>query len=188
MKNDSLYKNYCCRLCQSRELVSVLELASTPPANAFISEEKLKMKQKKYPLELYFCTNCYHVQLLEVVNPKELFEDYVYVSGTSDVFVNHFMNFAKDVVDKFKPSLNNYVLDIGSNDGTLLKFFKEMGYRCFAAGDSHNDIQMFEIADKGFFMNAPLKISSLHPEIDSFDSYNDLEEAILKYSIYVDHE
>jgi phosphoserine/homoserine phosphotransferase len=47
---------------------------------------------------------------------------------------------------------------------------------------------MFEIADKGFFINAPTKISSLHPEIESFDSYNDLEEAIIKYSIYVDHE
>ena len=69
-----------------------------------------------------------------------------------------------------------------------ITFFKEMGYRCFAAGDSHNDIQMFEIADKGFFINAPLKISSLHPEIDSFDSYNDLEEAILANSIYVDNE
>ena len=69
-----------------------------------------------------------------------------------------------------------------------ISFFKEMGYRCFAAGDSHNDIQMFEIADKGFFMNAPLKISSLHPEIDSFDSYNDLEEAILANSIYANNE
>ena len=69
-----------------------------------------------------------------------------------------------------------------------ISYFKQMGYRCFAAGDSHNDIQMFEIADKGFFINAPIKISSLHPEIDSFDSYNDLEEAILKYSIYVEHE
>ena len=69
-----------------------------------------------------------------------------------------------------------------------ITFFKEMGYRCFAAGDSHNDIQMFEIADKGFFMNAPLKISSLHPEIDSFDSYNDLEEAILANSIYANNE
>jgi len=69
-----------------------------------------------------------------------------------------------------------------------ISYFKQMGYRCFAAGDSHNDIQMFEIADKGFFINAPIKISSLHPEIDSFDSYNDLEEAILKYSIYVNHE
>ena len=69
-----------------------------------------------------------------------------------------------------------------------ISYFKQMGYKCFAAGDSHNDIQMFEIADKGFFINAPTKISSLHPEIESFDSYNDLEEAIIKYSIYVDHE
>ena len=69
-----------------------------------------------------------------------------------------------------------------------ISFFKEMGYRCFAAGDSHNDIQMFEIADKGFFINAPLKISSLHPEIDSFDSYNDLEEVIIANSIYVNNE
>ena len=68
-----------------------------------------------------------------------------------------------------------------------ISFFKEMGYRCFAAGDSHNDIQMFETADKGFFINAPLKISSLHPEIDSFDSYNDLEEVIIANSIYVNN-
>jgi len=69
-----------------------------------------------------------------------------------------------------------------------ITFFKKMGYRCFAAGDSHNDIQMFETADKGFFINAPLKISSLHPEIDSFDSYNDLEEVIIANSIYVNNE
>ena len=50
MKNDSLYKNSCCRLCQSREVVSVLKLASTPPANAFISEEKVKNKAEKIPL------------------------------------------------------------------------------------------------------------------------------------------
>jgi phosphoserine/homoserine phosphotransferase len=69
-----------------------------------------------------------------------------------------------------------------------ISYFKQMGYRCFAAGDSYNDIQMFEIADKGFFMNAPLKIKSLHPEIGSFESYNDLEEAILANSIYVNNE
>ena len=56
-----------------------------------------------------------------------------------------------------------------------IESFKSLGYRCFAAGDSHNDIQMFEVADKGFFINAPLKISSKHPEIESYDNYNDLE-------------
>ena len=66
-----------------------------------------------------------------------------------------------------------------------IESFKSLGYRCFAAGDSHNDIQMFEAADKGFFINAPLKISSKHPEIESYDNYNDLEEAIYSNSIFV---
>ena len=66
-----------------------------------------------------------------------------------------------------------------------IESFKSLGYRCFAAGDSHNDIQMFEVADKGFFINAPLKISSIHPEIESFDNYNDLEKAIFSNSIFV---
>jgi len=66
-----------------------------------------------------------------------------------------------------------------------IESFKSLGYRCFAAGDSHNDIQMFEVADKGFFINAPLKISSKHPEIESYDNYNDLEKAICSNSIFV---
>ncbi len=65
-----------------------------------------------------------------------------------------------------------------------IESFKSLGYRCFAAGDSHNDIQMFEVADKGFFINAPLKISSKHPEIESYDNYNDLEKAIYSNSIF----
>lgn len=128
MNLNSFQKKTKCRLCQSADLVSVLKLASTPPANAFISKEKLQIKQKKYPLEIFFCKNCFHVQLTEVVNPKELFENYVYVSGTSSVFVDHFLNYAKDIVQRFNPSIDQYVLDIGSNDGTLLKFFKSMGY------------------------------------------------------------
>ena len=66
-----------------------------------------------------------------------------------------------------------------------IESIKSLGYRCFAAGDSHNDIQMFEVADKGFFINAPLKISSKHPEIESYDNYNDLEKAIYSNSIFV---
>ena len=65
-----------------------------------------------------------------------------------------------------------------------IESFKSLGYRCFAVGDSHNDIQMFEVADKGFFINAPLKISSKHPEIESYDNYNDLEKSIYSNSIF----
>ena len=65
-----------------------------------------------------------------------------------------------------------------------IKGFQLMGYRCFAAGDSYNDIQMFEVAEKSFFINAPLKIAKAHPNIESFDNYLDLENAFLKNSIF----
>ena len=66
-----------------------------------------------------------------------------------------------------------------------IKNFQSLGYKCFATGDSYNDIQMFEIADKGFFMNAPKKISDTYPNIPSFHDYNDLEKAIYSNSIFV---
>ena len=117
-----------CRLCSSSKLSLVLKLESTPPANAFISKKDLDKDQNKYPLEVYFCESCAHLQLLEVVDPVELFENYVYVSGTSKVFVNHFSDYAKSIIKKYNPSKENFVLDIGSNDGTFLKFFKNMGF------------------------------------------------------------
>ena len=67
-----------------------------------------------------------------------------------------------------------------------IESFQNMGYRCFAAGDSHNDIQMFEVATKGFFINAPENISSKYPNINSFHNYNDLEMEILLNSVFVE--
>lgn len=83
-----------------------------------------------------------------------------------------------------------------ADDGSILEYhlrnekakqqailgFQSMGYRCLAAGDSYNDIQMFEVADKGFFINAPVKISSEYPEISSYNSYDELENALNKNS------
>ena len=63
--------------------------------------------------------------------------------------------------------------------------FQSIGYRCLAAGDSYNDIQMFEVAEKGFFMNAPDKISSSYPDIPSFHNYKDLENAIKLSSHFI---
>ena len=65
-----------------------------------------------------------------------------------------------------------------------IESFQSIGYRCLAAGDSYNDLQMFEVAEKSFFINAPDKISSSYPEIPSFDNYTDLESAIVDNSIF----
>ena len=65
-----------------------------------------------------------------------------------------------------------------------IKGFQSMGYRCLAAGDSYNDLQMFEVAEKGFFINAPKKISDANPEIESFNNYEDLEKGFLTNSLF----
>ena len=65
-----------------------------------------------------------------------------------------------------------------------IESFQSIGYRCLAAGDSYNDLQMFEVAEKGFFINAPEKISDAHPNIQSFHNYDDLEKGLLSNSSF----
>lgn len=116
-----------CRLCGSRELSSVLKLESTPLANAFVPRSARGIAQPLFPLELAFCRGCGHIQLFDVVDPKALFENYVYVSGTSPSFVRHFEGYADALLAGCRPPAGALALDIGSNDGTLLGFFKRTG-------------------------------------------------------------
>lgn len=127
MSPDLYHRRATCRLCKSSELISVVQLTPTPPANAFVAEEAIDQTQSVFPLELFFCGRCHHVQLLDVVNPDYLFRDYVYVSGTSPSFVRHFEEYAGNIIKRFQPKPRALVVDIGSNDGTLLKFFQEQG-------------------------------------------------------------
>ena len=114
-----------CRLCNSEKLDEVLHLAPTPPANAFVAKEHLNDTQATFPLDLYQCKDCGHAQLRTVVDPEELFRHYVYVSGTTQSFIDHFRRYADVVVKRFKLTEHDLVVDIGSNDGTLLKAFKK---------------------------------------------------------------
>ena len=117
-----------CRLCDGRELELVLSLEPTPPANAFVPASALASPQERFPLDVFLCSACGHAQLLHVVDPAVLFENYVYVSGTSPVFVQHFEAYAREVHARFEPKLGSLIVDVGSNDGTLLGFFKRAGH------------------------------------------------------------
>ena len=123
------YHRDSCRLCRGADLTKVLALTPTPPANAFVTEAELSAPQAAFPLDVWLCNGCGHAQLLDVVDPRILYAHYVYVSGTSPVFVRHFEQYAQYVGSQFKPAQGSLVLDIGSNDGTLLRFFKEAGHR-----------------------------------------------------------
>ncbi len=117
-----------CRLCSARDLEHVMSLTPTPPANAFVPADRLDTPQPVFPLDLFFCRACAHVQLLDIVDPEYLFAHYVYVSGTSRVFVEHFRRYAEAMIRDYMPASPAVVVDIGSNDGTLLRHFAGQGY------------------------------------------------------------
>jgi len=102
-------------------------LGSTPPANSFLKNSDLKLKESFFPLQLYFCNKCKLVQLGHIVSPELLFRKYLYVSSTSPVFVKHFEEYASSVFKRFKLNKSSLVVDIGSNDGILLRPFKKLG-------------------------------------------------------------
>ena len=92
------------------------------------------------------------------------------------------------------PLLLCHTLDVDAEDNILgyklrdlqakkqaILGFQSMGYRCLAAGDSFNDLQMFEVADQGFFINAPEAIANSMPDIPSFNAYHDLLDALRKF-------
>jgi SAM-dependent methyltransferase len=139
MTVETCHRRETCRLCGGSDLTLVLTLTPTPPANAFVNDAAKSNPQVCFPLDLFFCEFCKHVQLLDVVDPALLFENYVYVSGTSPSFIRHFENYASALIDRFAPAPGSLVVDIGSNDGTLLSAFQKKGL-CGLGIDPAHDI------------------------------------------------
>ena len=122
------YLRKSCRACGEESLTKAMSLTPTPPGNDFLTKDELGRDEPVYPLDLYFCEECHHIQLGHVVDPKVLYQkNYSYVSATSSHFVNHLKSYAEDMVERFSLEAGDLVADIGSNDGTCLSFFKEKG-------------------------------------------------------------
>ncbi|QCO41454.1 class I SAM-dependent methyltransferase [Leptospira interrogans] len=118
---NHFYLRKDCRLCKSKDLIKVLPLTPTALCDAYVKERK---EQDVYPLDLFQCKNCGFVQIECVVDPEIIYRDYIYVTTSSSGLSNHFENYAKDVLEKLNLGASSFVVDIGSNDGTLLSYFK----------------------------------------------------------------
>ena len=110
-----------CILCESKNLDLVIDFGKTPLANSY--PKKLTEIENYFKLRILLCKSCGHVQLKDIVDPKLMFQNYLYVSGTSKVLVSHFENLAKKVIKKFRLKKNDKIVDIACNDGTLLKHY-----------------------------------------------------------------
>src|SRR6266567_7737690 len=118
-----------CRLCGGRELDLALRLNPSPLADAYVPATRLEEAQPTYPLDLFLCRTCGFSQLLDIVQPQAIYTDYIYETVSSLGLIEHFRRYAEDVVHRINPAQGGLVIDVGSNDGTLLRAFKTRGAR-----------------------------------------------------------
>lgn len=118
-----------CRLCESEKLELALPMRPSPIGDAYVTKEELFNKQDSYPLSLHLCKQCGHLQALDVVDPNILFGNYIYSTSTSPGLVDHFKKYAKEVIEYLGCLPGSLVVEIGSNDGSLLRAFKENGMK-----------------------------------------------------------
>jgi SAM-dependent methyltransferase len=115
-----------CRLCDSTALKLAIPMKPSPIGDAFVKDKN--SEQELFPLDVYICETCAHLQNLDVVDPKILFGNYTYQTSHSLGLVEHFKKYAAHVVSKLGIDKPVFVMEIGSNDGSLLGEFQALGH------------------------------------------------------------
>ena len=125
-----------CRACGSRQLASVLDLGSQPIANRLLKTPDDRCSE--YPLHLRICTECFLGQVGDVLDPSEIFSDYPYLSSVSSSWLNHSAQFATSQSAQLRKDSHEYVLEVASNDGYLLREFHLKGYSVLGVEPAEN--------------------------------------------------
>ena len=120
-----------CRHCGEPVDLVLVDLGSTPPSNSYLTEDNLRLPEPCFPLRVLVCESCWLVQTEDFADATLLFSaDYAYFSGYSSTWVEHCRDFADEAMDRFDLSKANRVVEVASNDGTLLNCFNTRGVRC----------------------------------------------------------
>ncbi len=114
-----------CRFCSSKLNHTFADLGVSPLANSYLKEEQLLGMEPFFPLHVYVCEKCHLVQLPEFQSPENIFDDYAYFSSYSDSWLKHAKDYTELMVQRFGFDSNSAIVEIASNDGYLLQYFKE---------------------------------------------------------------
>ena len=115
-----------CRACKSKNLKLFLDLGKMPLAGGFLKGSDSMPFEKVYPLPVHVCQECSLVQILEIINPEILFQDYSFSSSTVKPLIQHFKEYSIWLKTRYNPE---FVVEFGCNDGVLLKQFDELGIK-----------------------------------------------------------
>ncbi len=113
-----------CRSCGHPSLEVILPLGRTPLANALPTAQELELPEPTYPLDLAFCKECALLQITETVPPEKLFREYLYFSSFADTMLQHVERLVARLVVDRRLGPNSLVVEIGSNDGYLLQYYR----------------------------------------------------------------
>lgn len=120
-------ERYHCRFCAAALEHTFVDLGTSPLCQKHVTPEKFDEAEAFYPLHVYVCDRCFLVQLPEYVSPKEIFSEYAYFSSYSETWLNHARDYAAGMTKLLELNANSQVIEIASNDGYLLQFFKQQG-------------------------------------------------------------
>ena len=123
-----------CLACGNEHLTLAIDLGLQPLANNFLQEPG---QNEFYPLAVNRCSNCFHLQLTDVVDPEIIYKDYAYVSGTSQTYVEYMRWFA-DWTQEYVGKTHGTVLDIGCNDGTQLSMYAKPDWKRVGVDPAEN--------------------------------------------------
>jgi len=113
-----------CRFCNESLKNVFVDLGMSPLSNAYLAEDKVENSEIFYPLKAYVCHKCFLVQLQEFESPKHIFGEYAYFSSYSKSWLEHAREYTEMAIQRFNISKNSLVVELASNDGYLLKNFK----------------------------------------------------------------
>jgi SAM-dependent methyltransferase len=116
-----------CRFCGAALRHTFCDLGESPVSNAFRSAKQLQDRELFLPLHAYVCAECLLVQLVQFQAPEQIFSEYAYFSSYSDTWLRHAEAYAQAMIERFAIGPNSRVIEIASNDGYLLQYFKERG-------------------------------------------------------------
>jgi len=117
-------KTVNCRICGWKTRKTFVDLGHTPLSNSYLKKNMIK-NEKKFPLHALICTKCMLVQLEEFENPKKIFSEYVYFSSYSKTWLKHAEEYVNKMTKKLNLNSDHLVIEIASNDGYLLQYFKK---------------------------------------------------------------
>jgi SAM-dependent methyltransferase len=132
-----------CRFCHHELTYEFVDLVNSPPSNSFLTEEELNEPEAFYPLKLYVCGNCFLVQIDEYRKSEEIFSDnYVYFSSFSKSWLEHARKYVEMITSRMDLNSESLVIEVASNDGYLLQYFKEKGIPCLGIEPANNTAQV----------------------------------------------